>query len=152
MARAYVGIGSNLGDRRKQMCEAIDLLRGHGGIEVLAVSSLIETEPVGGPRGQPAFLNGALELETDLDPLALLDMLLSVEDRLGRERSVRSGPRTIDLDLLLYDLRVIARDRLEVPHPKMRERRFVLEPLAEIAPDAVDPATGLTANELLNRL
>ena len=152
MARAYVGIGSNLGDRRKQMYEAIDLLRGHGGIQVLAVSSLIESEPVGGPHGQPAFLNGALELETDLDPLALLDVLLSVEDRLGRVRSVHWGPRAIDLDLLLYDLRVIAQERLEVPHPKMRERRFVLEPLAEIAPDAVDPATGLTANELLNRL
>ena len=152
MARAYVGIGSNLGDRRKQMDEAIDLLRGHGGIDVLAVSSFIEAEPVGGPLGQPPYLNGALELETDLEPRPLLDALLAIEDQLGRERSVHWGPRTIDLDLLLYEDRIIAEERLEVPHPRMRERRFVLEPLAEIAPQAVDPATGLTAGELLDRL
>ena len=152
MARAYVGIGSNLGDRRKLMDRAVRLLGEQGGVEVLAVSSFIETEPLGGPAGQPAYLNGALELETDLEPQALLEALLAIEDRLGRRREVRWGPRTVDLDLLLYEDRIIAEERLEVPHPRMRERPFVLEPLAEIAPRAVDPVTGLTAGELLGRL
>jgi len=152
VARAYVGIGGNLGDRRRWMVQAVRLLREHDGVEVLAVSSFIETEPVGGPSGQPSYLNGALELETDLEPRALLAALLAIEDRLGRQRAVRWGPRTVDLDLLLYGDRIIAEERLEVPHPRMRERRFVLEPLAEIAPEVVDPVTGLTAGELLDRL
>lgn len=148
---AYIGLGSNLGDRRLNLRRALAALDERDGIAVRRVSSFVETEPVGGPPQGP-FLNAAAELETTLEPRALLVALHEVERELGRERSVRWGPRTIDLDLLLYGGRVIDEPGLRVPHPRMHERRFVLAPLSAIAPDARHPALDATVRELLDRL
>ncbi len=152
MARAFLSLGSNLGDRRTALDAAVAALRATAGIEVVAVSPYLETAPAGGPPNQPQFLNAAAALETALDPEALLDLLQAIERRLGRERIVRWAPRTIDLDLLLYGNRIVATGRLRVPHLRLRERRFVLEPLAAIAPQAVDPITGLTIRQLLDTM
>ena len=147
MARAFIGLGSNLGDREAALRGALELL----GEDVVAVSSFRETEPVG-YLDQPAFLNAAAALETGLEPRALLERLLGVERELGRTREgPRHGPRTIDLDLLVYDDRVIDEPGLVVPHPRLAERRFVLEPLAELDPGLVVPGQGGVA-ELLSRL
>lgn len=184
-ALAAVALGSNLespfGDRKANLQEAVCLIRSLG--EVTSVSSFYDTEPVGF-LAQPRFLNGALLLETNLEPLALLRELLAVERAMGRERAgtVAKGPRVIDLDLLLYFRRdglmsdglkreevpsdgatraridqdwggvVIASEELVLPHPEMQARRFVLEPLAEIAPRMVHPVLGVTVLELLERL
>jgi 2-amino-4-hydroxy-6-hydroxymethyldihydropteridine diphosphokinase len=140
--RAYVGLGANLGDRRATIERAIELLRAAPDVEVLAVSSLRETDPVGF-EDQPRFLNGALALETELEPRALLDLLLGVERALGRtRRGPRFGPRTIDLDLLLYGDEQLEEPGLTVPHPRLHERRFALEPLAELAPELEIPGRG----------
>jgi 2-amino-4-hydroxy-6-hydroxymethyldihydropteridine diphosphokinase len=133
---AYVGLGANLGDRERTIRAAIAQLP-----DVVAVSPLRETDPVG-VTDQPRFLNGVAALETELAPRELLDVLLAVERRLGRERRERWGPRTIDLDLLLYGNEVIDEDGLEIPHPRLHERRFVLEPLADLAPQLVVPGQG----------
>ena len=131
---AYVGLGANLGDREATLGRAVELLAAEPGIEVVAVSSLRETDPVGF-EDQPRFLNGAVALETVLEPRALLERLLGVERALGRERTgPRFGPRTVDLDLLLYGDRVVDEAGLTVPHPRLAERRFALEPLAELDP------------------
>jgi 2-amino-4-hydroxy-6-hydroxymethyldihydropteridine diphosphokinase len=146
--RAYVGLGANLGDREATIRSAVALLEATPGIRVTAVSTLRETEPWG-PVEQPRFLNGAVEVETQLEPRVLLDVLLDVERRLGRTREgERFGPRTIDLDLLLVGETVIDESGLTLPHPRLHERRFALEPLAELAPDAVLPGRG-TVSELL---
>lgn len=132
MARAYVGLGSNLGDREAAIRRAVDALAADPAIAVVAVSALRETEPVGF-ADQPRFLNGAAALETELTPRELLDRLLEVERELGRTRGgERYGPRTIDLDLLLYDRLELDEPGLTVPHPRLHERPFVLEPLAEL--------------------
>src|SRR5262249_12112013 len=138
MATAYIALGSNLGDRRHYLDGALNLLE-QAGIKVERVSSVYETAPVGGPPGQGAFLNAAARITTELAPQALMDLLLQTEQRLGRARTVHHGPRTIDLDLLLYDDRVVHEPGLEVPHPRLQERWFVLAPLADIAPDVVHP-------------
>jgi 2-amino-4-hydroxy-6-hydroxymethyldihydropteridine diphosphokinase len=150
--RAYVGLGANLGDREATLRRAVDDIDKAEGIEVVAVSTWRETEPWG-PVEQPPFLNGAAALETDLDARALLDVLLDVERRLGRERRVgeRWGARLIDLDVLLYGDVVVDEPGLVVPHPHLHERRFALEPIAELDPDAVVPGRG-TVSELLRRL
>ena len=150
--RAYVGLGANLGDREVTLRRAVEHLDEADGIEVVAVSTWRETTPWG-PVEQPPFLNGAAALETDLDPHALLDVLLDVERRLGRERRAgeRWGPRLIDLDLLLYGDLVVDEPGLVVPHPHLHERRFALEPLAELDPDAVVPGRG-TVSDLVRRL
>lgn len=149
---AYIALGSNLGDRRATLDGAVAALRERPGLRVVRWSSWIETEAVGGPAGQPMFLNGAAEIETELPPRALLAVLQEIEDRFGRVRGEADGPRTLDLDLLLYGDRVIDEPGLVVPHPRMSGRRFVLEPLAEIAPAASDPVSGRTVAELLESL
>jgi 2-amino-4-hydroxy-6-hydroxymethyldihydropteridine diphosphokinase len=140
VARAYVGLGSNLGDREATLRRALELLG--EGVVVVAVSSFRETEPWG-YDDQPAFLNAAAAVDTELSPRELLDALLEVERTLGRTRDgPRYGPRTIDLDLLLYGDEVIDEDGLKIPHPRLHERRFVLEPLADLAPQLVVPGLG----------
>ena len=142
MTRAFVGLGANLGDRERMLRAAVDALAAEEGIEVISVSTLRETEPVGVGE-QPRFLNGAAELETTLTARELLDRLLAVEQRFGRVRNPgEHGPRTLDLDLLLYGGEVIDEPGLTVPHPRLHERRFVLEPLAELAPGLVVPERG----------
>jgi 2-amino-4-hydroxy-6-hydroxymethyldihydropteridine diphosphokinase len=135
VVRAYIALGSNLGDRERTLLDAVDALRAEPGVEVAAVSSLIETEPVGF-LDQPRFVNGVVALDTTLPAGALLERLLDVERRFGRGREgvPAQGPRTLDLDLLLYGDQVIDEPGLQVPHPRMHERPFVLGPLAEIAP------------------
>ena len=143
MVRAYVGIGSNLGERERVIASALDLLRAENGLEVMAVSTLRETDPVG-YLDQPRFLNGAVAVETSLTARELLGRLLEIERRLGRVRGEgpRFGPRTIDLDLLLYGDESIQEPGLVVPHPRLAERRFALEPLAELDPALEIPGSG----------
>ncbi len=142
MTRAYVGLGANLGDRERTLLEAVTALADDDGVEVVAVSTLRETEPVGVGE-QPLYLNGAAELETTLTARELLDRLLAVEQRFGRVRVPgEHAPRTLDLDLLLYGDEVIDEPGVTVPHPRLHERRFVLEPLAELAPGLVVPGRG----------
>jgi 2-amino-4-hydroxy-6-hydroxymethyldihydropteridine diphosphokinase len=131
--RAYVGLGSNLGDRERTLRGAVEALAASPGIEVAAVSSFRETDPVGPVFDQPRFLNGAVALETSLAPRALLERLLTIEAGFGRMRDgPAGGPRTLDLDLLLYGEERIDEPGLQVPHPRLHERDFVLEPLAEL--------------------
>jgi len=141
MTKAFVGIGSNLGEREAYVRRALELLAAEEGIEVVAVSELRETEPVG-PVEQRPFVNGAALLATELSPQDLLGRLLAIEQRLGRVRNERFGPRTIDLDLLVYGDQVIDEPGLTVPHPRLHERRFALEPLADLASDLVVPGKG----------
>jgi 2-amino-4-hydroxy-6-hydroxymethyldihydropteridine diphosphokinase len=149
-ARVAVALGANLGDRagaiRRAAAALADVLDG------VRLSSLHETAPVGVPLPHPAYLNAAAAGWTDLPPRALLDRLLAIERDLGRSRPHAKAPRTIDLDLILYGDEVIAEPGLSVPHPRFRERAFVLTPLAEVAPDMRDPVTGLTVEALLARL
>lgn len=142
MTRAYVGLGSNLGDRESMIVEAAEL------IDAVRLSAIRETEPWGYEE-QPPFLNAVAEVETELEPRALLDRLLAVERELGRERSgPRWGPRTVDLDLLLYGDLAIDEPGLTVPHPHLTERLFVLEPLAELAPARKIPGNGTVSQAL----
>jgi len=142
VTHAYVGLGANLGDREATVRTAVEALGAEDGIELVAVSTLRETEPVGVGE-QPLYLNGAAELETTLSARDLLDRLLELEHRFGRVRiSGEHGPRTLDLDLLLYGDEVIDEPGLTVPHPRLHERRFVLEPLAELAPGLSIPGRG----------
>jgi len=150
VVRAYVGLGSNLGDREANLRAAVGLLAAEAGIELVAVSSFRETDPVG-YVDQPRFLNAAAAVDTALAPRMLLERLLTVERRLGRTRAgPRFGPRTIDLDLLLYGDLELDEPGLVVPHPRLHERRFALEPLAELSA-AVVPGRGLVA-DLLSKL
>jgi 2-amino-4-hydroxy-6-hydroxymethyldihydropteridine diphosphokinase len=146
---AYIGLGANLGDREGNVRAALERLRGLG---PLRVSSFRETEPVG-VIDQPSFLNAAAELETDLPPRELLARLLEIEHDFGRERAeeTRWGPRPIDLDLLVYGAETIEEPGLTVPHPRLAERRFALEPLHELAPDLTLP-DGRRIRDLLDAL
>ena len=150
VARAYVGLGANLGEREPTMRRALALLGADPDVEVVAVSAFRETAPVGF-LDQPPFLNAVAALETGLEPRDLLGRLLGVERALGRTRGERWGPRTIDLDLLLHGDAVLDEPGLTVPHPLLHERRFMLEPLAELDPDLVVPGRG-PVGELLARL
>lgn len=145
-----VALGSNLGDRRAHLSWAVDELAPR--LLECGVSSIVETEPVGTADVQPPFLNAVVVGRTTLDPLELLDLLQDLENRRGRERPFRWAPRTLDLDLILYGDQVLNMPRLVVPHPLFRDRRFVLEPLSEVVPDAVDPVTGRTVGELFQIL
>jgi 2-amino-4-hydroxy-6-hydroxymethyldihydropteridine diphosphokinase len=142
VARAFVGIGANLGDREQTIRCAVKLLAGEPAVELFASSRLRETEPWG-PVSQPRYLNGAVELTTDLEPRELLDVLLRIETELGRVRDgERWGPRTIDLDLILYEDRVVDEPGLHLPHPRLHERAFVLEPLCDLDPELEVPGWG----------
>ncbi len=149
---ALIGLGSNLGDRRAALEGAIAALGKTRGVLVQKVSSFHETEPVGGPPGQGMFLNAVAAVDTILDPFQLLSVLQEIETRFGRVRTVPWGERTLDLDLLLFGDWIIDTPRLFVPHPRFAIRRFVLEPLVEIAPAAVDPVTKRTVAEILANL
>jgi 2-amino-4-hydroxy-6-hydroxymethyldihydropteridine diphosphokinase len=149
---ALIGLGSNVGDREATLKGAIAALGNSPGVVVRSVSSFHETEPIGGPAGQGMFLNAAAVLDTTLDPLELLKILQAIEARFGRVRTVHWGERTLDLDLLLFGDQVIETPELSVPHPRFTTRRFVLEPLAEVAPTAVDPVTKRTIAEILREL
>lgn len=138
MMRAFLGLGSNLGDRAQNLQRAVDLLNAEAGIRVVGASSVWETDPVGGPS-QPDYLNAAVAVETDLAPLDLLLACQRAEAALGRVRDVRWGPRTIDVDVLLIDALAVDDPALTVPHPRMTERAFVLLPLLELDPDASLP-------------
>ena len=152
MTRAVLSLGANLGDRAATIREALRLLAEDIDVAVTRVSRFIENPAVGGPADSPSFLNAAAEISTTLSPRELLQRLLTTERRLGRERRQRWAPRTIDLDLLLYEDCMIDEPDLIIPHPLMHERRFVLEPLAEIAPNAIHPVLHTPVTKLLERL
>ena len=148
MSRAYVGLGANLGDREATLRRALDLLQAASDIDVVAVSALRETEPVG-VLEQPRFLNGAAAVETTLSPRQLLDLLLHVEQALGRVRDgQRWGPRVLDLDLLAYGDLVVDEPGLRIPHPRLHERRFALEPLVELDGELEIPDRGRVSDLL----
>jgi len=149
---AYIAFGSNLGNREAHVRAALAKIGRTPGVRMTAISSFLENPAVGMGDSAPAFLNGVAAIETTLEPRALLDRLLHIERELGRERSDKWSPRTIDLDLLLYGDRVIDEEGLSIPHPRMHERRFVLAPLAEIAPDLLHPTLHRSMRNLLSDL
>ncbi|MBF2064434.1 MAG: 2-amino-4-hydroxy-6-hydroxymethyldihydropteridine diphosphokinase [Calothrix sp. C42_A2020_038] len=142
-----IALGSNLGDSHAILEAAIDVLAQMPATRVLSKSSWYFTKAVGPP--QPDYLNGCALLQVEMIPEFLLEILLKIENNFGRLRNQRWGPRTLDLDILLYENRIIETPKLQIPHPRMRERAFVLVPLAEIAPDWIEPVSGLAIKELL---
>jgi 2-amino-4-hydroxy-6-hydroxymethyldihydropteridine diphosphokinase len=156
-SEALLGLGANEGDKQGALDRAIEMLAGTEALQVVAKSDYHATAPVGGPPGQEVFLNAALRVETTLGPHGLLARLVQIEQSLGRRRDVRWGPRTLDLDLLLYDTLTLAPDSasehpLELPHPRMELRRFVLESAVEVAADMLHPPTGWTVRRLWRHL
>lgn len=150
--QAYVALGSNLGDRFAYLAGALRGLERAAGVRVLACSRLYETEPVGPPPQGP-YLNAVVKLETGLAPRSLLGLLLAIERRAGRERrAIRNAPRTLDLDLLLYASACLEEEGLVLPHPRLHERGFVLEPLCELAPELVHPRLGENVRTLAARI
>lgn len=153
MTEAYIALGSNLGDRRQTLREAVRAIGALDSTSVGSQSSLIETDPVG-PIAQGKYLNGVIRIETALDARSLLKELLRIEASLGRDRAgaERWGPRTVDLDLLLFGESKIDEPGLHVPHPRIADRRFVLAPLCEIAPDLIVPGQDRTVRQMLDDL
>ena len=147
MKRIYLSLGSNLGDRQRNLRQAVDRLASND-MRVLHLSRVYETEPVG-YKDQAWFLNQVVEAETALFPMQLLTRIGRVERELGRVRTVPNGPRTIDIDILFYGAAIVNTVRLEIPHPRMAERRFVLAPLAELAPDLRHPVTHRSVRQML---
>ncbi len=148
---AYIGLGSNIGDRAENLKRAIDFLKTKEGFEVKKGSSYYETKPVGF-KEQGWFLNAVVEVETSLSPEGILRVCQEIEDEMGRKRGVRWGPRIIDLDILLYGDSIIDREDLKIPHPLMHNRKFVLVPLVEIAPEVIHPVLKKTVSSLLREL
>ncbi len=148
MGISHIALGSNMGDREKNLKEALKYIAELPETKIIKSSAIYETEPVGEPKQRP-FYNAVVKMETSLDPEMLLQKLQEVEKAFGRVRRQKWGPRTLDLDILLYDQQIIATDKLTIPHPLMAERAFVLEPLAEIDPEAYHPVLEKTAAELL---
>jgi 2-amino-4-hydroxy-6-hydroxymethyldihydropteridine diphosphokinase len=144
---AYLSLGSNIGDREAQLATAIESLQ-ELGIRVVRRSSIYETEPQDF-AGQPWFLNMVLEVETDYAPALLLSRIQQIEKQMGRQREIPKGPRTVDIDILFYGDAVIESAEMQIPHPRLTQRRFVLEPLAELAPDLRHPVLGKRIGELL---
>jgi 2-amino-4-hydroxy-6-hydroxymethyldihydropteridine diphosphokinase len=151
-ARAFIALGANLGDREANIRRALAALDAGPDIRVVQASALLENPAVGGPPDSPAFLNAVAEIETSLEPEPLLDRLLEIERQLGRVRKHKWEPRVIDLDILLYGDKIIQTPALQIPHPLMHERPFVLQPLAQIAPDVIHPVTNKSSAELLRSL
>ena len=149
---AYIALGSNLGDRSQNLRRALDRLGATPGIELIRVSAFLENPAVGGPEASPPFINAVAEVRTTLPAEHLLEILLSIEKHFGRVRRDKWEPRIIDLDVILYGRQIIESDTLTIPHPLMHQRRFVLQPLAEIAPGVVHPQWGLTIQTLLDQL
>jgi len=149
---AYIALGSNLGDRAANLEFAVARLRHTPGIEVIRISSSLENPAIGGPDDSPPFLNAAVEIRTTIAPHALLKRLLEIERELGRTRRQKWEPRTIDLDLLLYGDQILSSQELIVPHPLMHERRFVIQPLAEIAPNVVHPTLEIPISMIMDNL
>jgi 2-amino-4-hydroxy-6-hydroxymethyldihydropteridine diphosphokinase len=149
--KAAIAVGSNQGDSVRICREVFDVLRKHPAINILRTSSLFRTSPVG-PVEQDRFINAAVLLQTRLEPQALLELMIEVEKSFGRVRTVKWGPRTLDLDLLFYENIQLDLPVLKVPHPLMSKRLFVLVPLAEIEPDWVHPGLGLSVHQMLNRI
>lgn len=148
MKTAYLGLGSNVGDRLEQLESAIKILDNVDGVQISQISPVYETEPVGYVE-QPNFLNLCVEVKTTLTPQQLLQQCFYTEQQLHRVRDIRWGPRTLDVDILLYENEIIEEETLTVPHPRMRERAFVLTPLNDIAADVVEPRTQLSIGELV---
>ncbi len=151
MTKVYVGLGSNLGNRRENLVNAINRIGANAGIQVKDKSDFFETAPVGGPP-QPDYVNCAIELETEIEPQTLLKEFNKIERELGRKPGVRWGPRIVDLDILLYGDRIVNDHNLKIPHERMHERAFVLEPLCDISPDIKHPVLRVNVSELLEKL
>ena len=149
MAEVFLGLGSNIGDSRQILKNAIEELKKIG--TVVAVSSFYKTEPVG-VKDQPWFVNCVVKIETELEPIALLQETQKIENMFGRERTLHWGPRTLDIDILFYDTLVVQTPELKIPHPCLHERRFVLEPLMEIEPKKMHPALQKTVQDLFQNL
>ena len=151
MTKVYAGLGSNLGNKRENIIKAIDRLDACEGICVKEKSGFFNTTPVGGPL-QPDYVNCAIGMETEIEPQVLLEEFKKIEIGLGRKPGVRWGPRVVDLDILLYGNRIVDEHNLKIPHERMHERAFVLEPLCEISPDIKHPVSGISFSELLEKL
>jgi 2-amino-4-hydroxy-6-hydroxymethyldihydropteridine diphosphokinase len=149
---AYIALGANLGDRAGNIFQAVAKINATPGLRMRRISPLIDNDAVGGPPDSPAFLNGAAEIQTTISPQELLARLLAIETELGRKRRQRWEPRVIDLDLLLFGSLQIDEPGLTLPHPRLHERRFVLQPLAKIAPKLIHPTLGKTIQTLLDEL
>ncbi|OGC05206.1 2-amino-4-hydroxy-6-hydroxymethyldihydropteridine diphosphokinase [candidate division WOR-1 bacterium RIFOXYA12_FULL_43_27] len=145
--RVFLALGSNVGDREEYIEQAVFLISKIKGVEVLKRSTNHETEPEG-DTDQPSFINAALEIKTELPPQKLLNEFTTIENALGRERETEWGPRTIDIDLLFYGKMIVSEDNLQIPHPLIHERTFVLEPMKEIAPEFTHPVLEKTIEEL----
>ncbi len=151
MTKVYAGLGSNLGNKRENIIRAIDRIDAYEEICVKEKSGFYDTSPVGGPQ-QPDYVNCVIELETEIEPQTLLKEFKKIEVELGREPGVRWGPRVVDLDILLYGDRIVNDRNLKIPHERMHERAFVLEPLCEISPKIKHPVSGISISELLEKI